>query len=127
MTPPVRITAAGELPLTSYDYVNAPYEVAFIVAIETPPAVKRWSRKRRIRWRRQYLRRIVNAQKKVAQGAADRMCKYILETALIPRPPDKEFVLPILFKRADYRGETDFSCCGGFDKHLAWCNYAPGN
>lgn len=122
MIPPVRITAAGELPLTSYDYVNAPYEVAFIVTIEMPPAVKKWTRWRRIKWRRHYLRKLMGRVKRRVEKQRDDAVKYMAETSLLLMPHDVNFIVPVLFKRGLY-----LSCCGGFDKHLAWCNYAPGN
>jgi hypothetical protein len=88
------------------DYVDAPYRVAFTVAVYTPPAVRQWSRKRRLRWRRRYVRQALGMAKTRVKSELLRMrqtmykCELVMGT-LTERP---NRTIPILFKRSDYRG-----------------------
>ena len=100
------------LPETEFpnmDYVNAPYEVSFLLAVHVPPAVRAWSRKRRLRWRRRVVRQAVNRQRKRVQGAADGMARAMYRFDLLLRtlPPEHGFKVPILFKRENYRGACE--------------------
>lgn len=92
------------------DYVAAPFEVSFMLAVHVPPAVRAWSRKRRLKWRRRVVNYAMNYHKRRLKEIRDGMVKTMyraeLKTAYLPddmRPP----LLPILFKRSDYHGERD--------------------
>ena len=77
------------------DYVTAPYETSFMLAVTLPPAVRRWSRKRRLRWRRHYVRKVVRLQR----AAFENVVRFTSELVLRPLPV-QPFVIPVLYKRA---------------------------
>lgn len=60
------------------EYKRAPYEApAFKFAVQIPPAVRNWPRKRRIRWRRQQARSMERMNEKFMRGVSERITKRI--------------------------------------------------
>jgi hypothetical protein len=91
----------GELQFTNVQPVPDCCRLSFARTTWLPPAVKLWTRKRRLKWRRRRAGQVLRRAKRVANVMVQRQTQYRYElvTATLKRLPD--WTVPILYKHGE--------------------------